>query len=101
VLGRADVAVVPLTFGGSADARPGTTQVVIGLAVAVGLLAVAVVTMRRGPMVPPDGDPFAGIELVDPFADLGPDDPDDEELDQPATSRRENETAPTATRTAT
>jgi hypothetical protein len=98
VPGRADVAVVPFTFAGSADANPGTLQMVLGFATAAVLLAVALVWMRRGPWTPPDGDPFAGIELVDPFVGLEDDEDDDEhEDDQPATSRRRKRNAPVAT----
>jgi hypothetical protein len=116
VAGRPDVAVVRVAFAGSADARPATNRVVVGLAIAAVLAALAVVGIRRGRWSPPDGDPFAGIVLGDPFADLGPDpddadpdeaDPDDADPDragsrfdesgQPATSRRVKDNVPATT----
>jgi hypothetical protein len=98
VLGRPDIAVVEIGFAGSADARPGTTQVIVGLSIAALLLAAAAIAIRRGPWTPPGGDPFAGIEIDDPFADLD-DLPDDADADvaQPATSRRVNANVPAAT----
>jgi hypothetical protein len=116
VAGRPDVAVVRVAFAGSADARPATHRVAVGLAIAAVLAVLAVVGIRRGPWTPPDGDPFAGIVLGDPFADLGPD-PDDADLDeadpddadpdragshrdenaQPATSRRVKDNVPATT----
>jgi hypothetical protein len=116
VAGRPDVAVVRVAFAGSADARPPANRVVVGLAIAAVLAALAVVGIRRGPWSPPDGDPFAGIVLGDPFADLGPDpddaypdeaDPDDvgpdragsrrDDTGQAATSRRVKDNVPATT----
>jgi hypothetical protein len=104
IAGRSDIAVVEVTFAGSADARPHPAQVIAGLSVAAVLLALAFISLRRGRWSPPEGDPFEGIELGDPFADLPDDldpDPDSDWDDQPATSRRENETVPAATSTTT
>jgi hypothetical protein len=92
VAGRTDVAVVPLSFAGSTDARPGALQVAIGLTIAAVLGLAAYLAARRGPWTPPDGDPFAGIVIEDPFAGIDLDDDD-----QPATSRRAKDTVAAAT----
>jgi hypothetical protein len=76
VLGRPDVAVTALTFAGAGPADPGPLQLTVGLLVAAGLLAAAVVVLRRGPWTPPDGDPFEGVTVDDPFAGLRDDDAD-------------------------
>ena len=101
VAGRPDVAAVRIAFAGSADAQPRTAQVVIGLAAAALLLALAYWVSRRGPWVPPDGDPFEGVTLDDPFKDLDLDPDLDGGEPQPATSRRRNVIAPSAVRTVT
>jgi hypothetical protein len=91
VLRRPDIAVAEIGFAGSADAQPGRTQTIAGLAVAGLLVIVAVVAIRRRPWTPPDGDPFEGIILDDPFDGI---DLLDDTDDQPATSRRANDTEP-------
>jgi hypothetical protein len=99
VAGRPDVAATRLAFAGSADAQPSSAQVALGIAAAALLLGLAYWLSRRGRWEPPDGDPFAGVTLDDPFKDLDLDvDPDEP---QPATSRRTNDAAPTAVRIAT
>jgi hypothetical protein len=69
VSGRPDVAVAELTFAGSGSADPGAAQLVVGLLVAAGLCAAAVAVLRRETWTTPDGDPFDGITLDDPFAE--------------------------------
>lgn len=95
VIGRPDVAVLKIGFSGTNDARPGRAQVVVGLAIAAMLLLAAAVGIRRGPWTPPGGDPFAGIVLDDPFADLDLEpDLEADRFTQPATSRRVKDRVP-------
>jgi hypothetical protein len=101
IIGHPEVAVTRISFAGSADAQPGRTQVIAGLLVAAVLMIVAAILIRRGPWTPPGGDPFEGVTIDDPFAGMELDTTDDPWThDQPATSRRENESAPTVTTTA-
>jgi hypothetical protein len=106
VAGRPDVAAVRLAFAGSADAQPSAAQVGAGVTVAALLLGVAYWLSRRGRWGPPDGDPFAGVTLDDPFEDLDTDAAQDDAAPddvgaQPATSRRRNDAVPIAVRIVT
>jgi hypothetical protein len=98
---RPDVAVVEVGFAGTADARPDRLQVVVGLVVAGLLVVAALVVLRRGRWTPPGGDPFEGVVLDDPFADIDLF-PEDEGADgQPATSRRRKHADPATSAKAT
>lgn len=60
---------VPVSFAGPAGPDVPAGRTAGGLAVAGGLLAAAVILVRRTDWTPPLGDPFAGVSLAgDPFA---------------------------------
>lgn len=71
----------PVSFVARDDADPPRRRVVAGLAAAVALLFFAGWLVRRTSWVPPEGDPFAGVVLSDPFDEIDLDDPEPIEVE--------------------
>jgi len=70
-----------VTFAALDDADPPRRRVVAGLAASAALLLVAGWLVRRTSWIPPEGDPFAGVVLSDPFDDIDLDSPEPMEVE--------------------
>lgn len=81
VPGIAAAAAQEVSFAALRDADPPRRRVVAGLAAAAVLLLVTGRLVRRTSWIPPEGDPFAGVLLSDPFDDIDLDRPEGIEVE--------------------